>query len=166
MKSSNSKLFWKEVSKINSKSSEGKPNDVIDGACGTGACENFRIKYKELYSKCTNENYDDLLLFCENEIENKCLCTDNEVGMHLHNITPLMVGMAVKKLKRGKTEELPILTTDNIIDGTNKLNIVLSLLFTFMIKHGFSSEIFNLIIISPILKDNRLKKMILTIIVL
>ena len=27
-----------------------------------------------------------------------------------------------------------------------------------MIKHGFSSEIFNLIIISPILKDNRLKK--------
>ena len=77
-----------------------------------------------MYSKCTNENYDDLLLFCENEIENKCLCTDNEVGMHLHNITPLMVGMAVKKLKRGKNEQLSILTTDNIIDGTNKLNIV------------------------------------------
>ena len=53
---------------------------------------------------------------------------------------PNDVGKAINKLKTGKTDGSLPLTSDNILQSTDILNGHLALLFTIMVRHGFSPE--------------------------
>ena len=66
-----------------------------------------------------------------------------------------MVKEAVQRLNKNKKDELNFLYTDALIYGPDKLYSVLSELFTVMLRHGFTSDIFNLVVFSPLIKDRR-----------
>ena len=62
---------------------------------------------------------------------------------------------AIKKIKNGQCDYATALFSESILNGTQKLWTCLSLLYTIMLKHGFSCEAFNEVVIKPIVKDRR-----------
>ena len=59
---------------------------------------------------------------------------------------------AISQIKHGKKDGYSLIYTDHFINGTNKLYIMLSLLFSSMIVHGFSPDGLNISTIQPLVK--------------
>ena len=96
----------------------------------------FKDKFSNLYNSVpySREDLNELI----NDIDNSI----NDVGMSNNDnilyFSPEEVGNAIKKLKVNKHDGgLPI-TSDNILNSTSVLNGHLALLFSAMVKHGFS----------------------------
>ena len=149
--SCNSQLFWREINKITSAGNNF--NVQIEGKSGQEECDVFRCKYKELYNKPSN--YDDLDNECCNIIQNTCVNSINVPDKHLHTVTPFMVKNAVKYLNKGKKEESSSLYSDSVKEAPDELFVHLANLFTIMLRHSYSSHIFNLVTFSPLIKDKR-----------
>ena len=71
---------------------------------------------------------------------------NNPLRKHLHNVSSNIVKQGVNSIRRGKEEQLCFINTDCLKDATNKLYVVLSFLFTIMIRHYYFSQLFDLII--------------------
>ena len=55
---------------------------------------------------------------------------------HTHSLTPAMVQSAINKIKPGKSDCTKGLLSDNLTDGTLKLNMFISVLLFAMLIHG------------------------------
>lgn len=152
LKDGNPKSFWNNINKING--SQKICSNNIDGVDGERICDVFKQKYETLYSKSDPLSLHSTIERCRDNVEVSCMSNCNSEG-HLHKITSLMVRCAVKKLKKGKLNDSTNIFSDAFINGTDLLFYYLSLLFTFMLTHSYSHDHFNVVILSPLVKDKR-----------
>ena len=115
----------------------------------------FAAKYESLYSSVSYDETDmkqlqeeiDILIRSESGMNGTCLPS--------HSISCEKVNFAISHLKCGKHDGDLGCYSDHIIHGTNRLNTYISLLFTAMLKHGFSPKSFSNIAMHPIPKNKR-----------
>ena len=62
-----------------------------------------------------------------------------------------MVTKAIAKLKSDTSDTLNKIYSDSFIDAPDILLNLFASIYTFMLSHGISNEIFNLIIFSPLI---------------
>ena len=55
---------------------------------------------------------------------------------HTHSVTPYMVQSAINKIKPSKSECTDGMLSDNLTNGTLKLNMFISVLFSAMLIHA------------------------------
>jgi hypothetical protein len=71
------------------------------------------------------------------------------------NISVEEIYKAISEIKLGKSEGCSALLSDHIKHGTHRLFVIMSLLFTCMITHGYSPTKFTEACIVPIPKSNK-----------
>ena len=136
------------------KNNKTSPSDFIDGVSGEEVCDVFKNKYIGLYQKCKNNLIDNVV--CKNNVDISLSCVNNRnVCKHLHGTNLIQIKNAVINLKGNNKEFNSSLTSNALKNGTDMLFLYLSFLFTVMISHGFSNDVFNTIIFNPILKNAR-----------
>jgi hypothetical protein len=102
-------------------------------------------------------------LQCLNVLCNSVSYNDNDMYSLMQDIhSGIREGLSlneivtgVKCLKKGKRDSIPGFTTDNFINGTNKLNIFISMLLSSMISHGRCANDFLKTTVIPIPKSSR-----------
>ena len=151
-----SKDFWKCINQGKGNSSQAQVPECIDGTYGEDVCNVFKDKYSKLYQTDDKDSLTDIMI--ENNYNlNKCILNDDNCK-HLHSTNLDSIKKAVCKLKNDKRESQSILTSNAIKNGTDMLFLYISFLFTIMIRHGYSNDIFNTVIFNPIVKDARKSK--------
>ena len=154
---SNDRMLWDEVNKM-SKTSNSLPK-MMDGKTDVDEISNiFADKYQTLYNSVSYSRRDMDMLYkdIESRIENTC-SSNSEMNDHKHTITVKDVKVAVDMLKYGKKEENG-LNTNHIKHGTNRLFVIIALLFNCMLSHGIAPDELLLGTMIPLIKDNRGKK--------
>ena len=156
----NSRQLWEEVRQL--RNSKSCVTNCMDKKTG---CENiaelFSEKYSELYNSVsyetdqlatiTNNNMKDITMYCMNART----CNDNDNIVHTHYVTHDQVQCAINKIKPGKSDCIDGMLSDNFKNGTPRLNICISLLFTAMLVHGIASGALLLSTLVPIPKNKR-----------
>ena len=143
--------FWTEVKLVNNKTS-GVPN-TIDGAMGDEPISDVFIdKYKNLYNSVSfdSNDMDSLLTKVDKLINEDCNVDHTNSVIKVNDVIE-----AISQIKHGKKDGYSLIYTDHFINGTNKLYIMLSLLFSSMIVHGFSPDGLNISTIQPLVKNKR-----------
>ena len=143
--------FWTEVKLVNNKTS-GVPN-MIDGAMGDEPISDVFIdKYKNLYNSVSfdSNDMDSLLTKVDKLINGDCNVDHTNSVIKVNDVVE-----AISQIKHGKKDGYSLIYTDHFINGTNKLYIMLSLLFSSMIVHGFSPDGLNISTIQPLVKNKR-----------
>ena len=97
----------------------------------------------------------EVLLKIESLIKSKC-CTNSCSSDHRISVDDVVA--AVSELKKGKHNGSFEYYSDHFINGTNKLNVLLSQLVSSMLTHGHAPEELLLSTIIPISKDKRKSK--------
>ena len=79
----------------------------------------------------------------------------NVLRENAHMIVDLSMSgkMAIRRLKPGKRDGIVKLASDNFIHGSNRLFVLLSLLFKYILCHGFAPNCSTKGTMIPILKD-------------
>ena len=93
----------------------------------------------------------DVTMYCINAHS----CNDSDNIVHTHCVTHDQVRCAINKLKPGKSDCIDGMLSDNFKNGTLKLNICISLLFTCMLTHGIAPGGILLSKLVPIPKNKR-----------
>ena len=148
------KDFWKCVNR--EKGNFVQAPDLIDGEYGDKACKVFKDKYSRLYQ--TDDKDSIINLSNENKADISKCTLNNDNFKHVHSTNLDLIKRAVTRLKGNKTECDSILNSNAIKNGTDKLFLYISFLFTIMIRHGFSNDIFNTVTFNPIIKNARKSK--------
>ena len=134
------------------KTNNNLPN-VIDGTTGIKEISDiFADKYDTLYNS-VSYNMKDLNALSKT-IASRILsvCTN-----HQHTITVHEVKNALAKLKLGKKEENGLFS-NHFIYGSDRLIIMITLLFNSMLVHGMAPEDLMLGTMIPLIKDSRASK--------
>ena len=92
-------------------------------------------------------------MYCMNE--HNPTCTVNESITHTHSVTPDMVQSAINKNKPGKSDCTDGMLSDNLMNGTLKLNMIISVLFSAMLIQGVAPGGLLLSTLVPIPKNKR-----------
>ena len=156
----NSRQLWEEVRQL--RNSKSCVTNCMDKKTG---CENiaelFSEKYSELYNSVsyetdqlatiTNNNMKDITMYCMNART----CNDSDNIVHTHYVTHDQVQCAINKIKPGKSDCIDGMLSDNFKNGTPRLNICISLLFTAMLVHGIAPGALLLSTLVPIPKNKR-----------
>ena len=143
-----SRDFWNEAKKL--RSSHKSVAKCVDGCNDASGIMNvFVNKYNNLYNSVP---------YCENEM--KHISNDVDVLIKSENsdipcININDVAKAISHLKKGKTGLSNMISSDNLINGSNLLNIFLSFLFNSMLKHGTVIDAMTTGVMSPIPKGKR-----------
>ena len=154
LKDSNPKFFWQEINQLNYSKKDN--SQVIDGKKNGDVSEVFKTKYEQLYNKDKNDSLNDILQQCCSNIGNFCVDREsNIIGSHLHCITFDMARDAVKCLKSNKKEVINDIFSDALLQASPRLFEYLAVMFTIMLRHGYTDNIFNLIYFSPLVKNKR-----------
>ena len=82
----------------------------------------------------SDANTIDITKYCMNVAS--CNNTDSTCIVHTHYVTHDQVQCAINKIKLGKSDCIDGMLSDNFKNGTIKLNIYISLLFSSMLTHG------------------------------
>ena len=77
-------------------------------------------------------------------------CNDDSYNITVHDVMN-----AVTHLKRGKSDGSEGLSSDHFIHGNRTLYVLLSILFTLFLRHGFSHNSMILSTMIPIPKDRK-----------
>ena len=150
----NDRVLWDEVRKM-SKTNDELPNVMDDHSSVEEITDIFANKYDILYN-IVNYNTDDMKRLSDNidaQIENGC----NENGVtsdHTHTITVQEVKDAICQLKQGKKEENG-LYSNHFKYGTQRLYIMITLLFNCMLTHGIAPDDLLLGTMIPLIKNSR-----------
>ena len=150
----NDRVLWDEVRKM-SKTNDELPNVMDDHSSVEEITDIFANKYDILYN-IVNYNTDDMKRLSDNidaRIENGC----NENGVtndHTHTITVQEVKDAICQLKQGKKEENG-LYSNHFKYGTQRLYIMITLLFNCMLTHGIAPDDLLLGTMIPLIKNSR-----------
>lgn len=148
--------FWKYV-----RQSVNPPKPIpsmIDGENDMNQiASTFANKYSDLFNSVSFDSADmsHLLDDVHGLIDKKCC---NNMCGSVHHISVNDIVNAVKKLKRFKHDGNTNCYSDNIINGTHKLYVHMSLLYTSMLVHGHADSHLLLSTIIPIVKDNTMSK--------
>lgn len=143
---SRTKVFWTETKKIN------PTNKVISNTIGNAngyeeISKLFFEKYSLLYNSVPTS---------EEELSNIRKIMDNTiVPCEQVYVTPDIIKTCIGKLKSGKDDGDHGLKSDHIINGTPRLNVLLSLLFNIMQVHGHTAQELLKSTIISIPKDNK-----------
>ena len=155
--------FWKEVKNVNKSKSNCKiiPNE-IDGVVGSDICNLFKRNYENLYSDSKMRNFDMLMRECNLKIMNGCNdWLNDKANNHLHDVTYEHVKAAIGKLKNNKKDEHYLICSDAFKNAPPVLFYALSFIYNCMIKFCITTDVFNVVTIVPIAKNNRKSKMTL-----
>merc|ERR1739840_1626 len=150
----NDRVLWDEVRKL-SKTNDELPTTMDEHSSVEEITDIFANKYDILYN-IVNYNTDDMKRLSDNidaQIENGC----NENGVtsdHTHTITVQEVKDAICQLKQGKKEENG-LYSNHFKYGTQRLYIMITLLFNCMLKHGIAPDDLLLGTMIPLIKNSR-----------
>ena len=147
----NSIKFWANINKM--KTSKTTCSQVIDGYSGTDACNIFKVKYENLYNKVQGNNNHEVRSKIQEEI--LCKCGQGKGRFHLHSVKVEHVQKAILSLKTGQLDNNCMLISDSFIFGSYRLQVMLAFLFTIMIRHGFTCNVFNIVALIPIPKNKR-----------
>lgn len=153
MQGKDSREFWKEVSKIN-KGNSLLPNTMDNVIGSEGICELFAEKFKDVYNSVSYEEEDmeDLLKDISEAVHDKC-CKGVCSECHVISFEDVVKGMI--KLKRGKSDSIQGIKSDNFIHGGNRLKVMISLLLSSMVNHGCCPSYFSKSTVIPIPKNTR-----------
>ena len=153
LENNDSKTFWKEIRKLNK--SKKKISVKVDGkTTNDEISKNFKDHYEKLYNSYNDKDIDEVFRQTQLQTIEKCSNISNNDN-HLHIITPIMVEKAISSLHKGKADTNDFLYTDSFINAPKILFKRLSELFTIMLRHCLSSNTFNAVIFSPIVKNQR-----------
>ncbi len=146
---SNSRDFWKEISKIRGRKSVIVSN--VDGYTKSADIANvFSRHYNELYNSIEFDNCDINMLYndvCDSIVD--CKAQD-----HCHYFNDFSIILAIKKMKHGKNDGYDGLTSDYILNGTPLLYHYLSILFSLMLSHCYAPTSFCMSSMVPIPKKS------------
>ena len=112
----------------------------------------FHEKYRKLFNCYNDDKMDDISVQISEKIDRHCrvgLCRSS------HYVTKEQISFALKKLKNNKTDEIFNFSSNNLLNGTDKLNDSLAKLFNMFLTHGFSTQKFNRSIIVPLPKNTK-----------
>ena len=148
--------FWNNVRKAKG-TKTARPSTVDDLQGDPVIAQLFANKYNELYNSVSysTEDMSALLKQVDDLIESKCCkgkCSFN------HNISVDIVASSIKELKKGKHNGNFESQSDHFLNGTDRLNTLLSLLISCMLSHGYAPGELLLSTIIPIIKDKRKSK--------
>ena len=155
--------LWKEVQTMTQAKQE-LPN-VIDGQTGNENIANiFYEKSKHLYNTVgfTPKSIEELKQKIDRKLEGSCMRNNKDLNLgaspdkHLHNLTVNDLKKAIEDLKKDKKDETG-LCTNHLKNGTHKLNIILTMLFNAMLRHGVAPDSLLQGTMLPIVKDKRSK---------
>lgn len=153
LQNKNSKEFWKEVKKINKGSSPG-PNTMDDAEGEEAICKVFANKFKGLYNSVSYNDYEmeELMRDMELEVTSKCC---KGTCLEGHSISVHDVECGIKKLKNGKNDSIAGIKSDHFIHGGNRLKVMVSMLLSSMVCHGYCPSEFTKTTVVPIPKNTR-----------
>ena len=127
-------------------------------ACSMDGCNDnddianiFSDKYMELYNSVPYDTSE--IKSIESSVLSRILnssCSD-----YITCITVTDVMNAIAHLKSGKSDGSEGLYSDHFIHGTHRVYVILSILFTAMLSHGFSPNSMILGTMIPIPKDKK-----------
>ena len=139
--------FWEIIRKM--KSVNQSLPGIVDGKT---TCRDIANKFAEDYSCLYNSVADNEIDTIRNSLD-VSLANSCAVGRccmsSSHFITPELIKKAIKKLKKGKRDEVYNLSTTGIINAPEVLVDKLSNILTAMLKHGSSDNMFNSCVIKP-----------------
>ena len=144
----NDRVLWDEVRKM-SKSSHELPS-MMDGIAGTEEIANiFGNKYKTLYNLVgyNPQNMKNL----ENKIESliKGHCEKPSKTLSVQEVKN-----GIEKLKLGKKEENGLFS-NHLVHGSDRLIVIITLLFNSMLIHGIAPDDLLTGTMIPLIKDRR-----------
>ena len=149
--SNNDRVLWDEVRKM-TKTNNNLPN-VIDDKTEVEEISNiFAEKYDMLYNS-VGYSINDL-----NKLTNDINTgIDDNCDTHPSSINVLKVKDAISKLKLGKKEENGLFS-NHFIYGSDKLIVMIALLFNSMLVHGIAPDDLLLGTMIPLIKNSRATK--------
>ena len=121
--------FWRQVKRVNS--TPGVSTTKMDDAVGNDAiAELLANKYKALYQSVPTQanEMSELSDLIADRLANE---TVEQLFFTFHD-----VDKAVKRLKKGKSDDQHMLYSDHLINGGEALSAFLSMLFNCMLCHG------------------------------
>ena len=147
---SNYRNLWKEVKRI-------KPNTKTVAASVDGAVNSkdiadiFKRKYEDLYN-CNKSCVNNMnAVRCEIDRRVRCASSDGaEIFIDVKHVRE-----AIKELKLEKSDGLTGLVSNNIICGPEILHVYISLLFSCVLRHGYTPWALLSSVIIPIPKNVR-----------
>ena len=153
----NDRKLWDEVKKM-TRSNNELP-DIMDGLTAINEIATiFSEKYDDLYN-CVSYNTDDMNKLKDDlkaRISNECHSSQSRSNHH-HSITVKELKDAVSMLKLGKKEENGLFS-NHFKFGSERLFIILTLLFNSMLSHGIAPDELLLGTMIPLIKDGRKSK--------
>ena len=144
--------FWREVGKVKHKP---RSTACVDGKTNAADVANaFGEKFKSLYNSVGFDKEEMLSLMKDNESEIRRRCIRRMCDQS-HCISLAEVEVAVGKLKRNKYDGDLRHCTNHIIHGPRRLSLYIALLFSGMLRHGFTPEGFRISTVIPIPKNKK-----------
>ena len=150
----NDRVLWDEVRKM-SKTNDELPNVMDDHSSVEEITDIFANKYDILYNIVNYNTYDMKRLSDNIDARIESGCNENGVtSNHTHTITVQEVKDAICQLKQGKKEENG-LYSNHFKYGTQRLYIMITLLFNCMLTHGIAPDDLLLGTMIPLIKNSR-----------
>jgi exonuclease III len=148
-----SRDFWSEVKKVR-RTTSGVPNQIDKVSGDVNISNHFANKYETVYNSVSysQQAMSNLMGNIDDHIHNKC---SNQLCGNKHCVTVEDVKESRQSLKYGKQDGYMGLYTDHILNGTDRLTVYLSCLFSSMITHGFTPEAMLISTLVPIPKNSR-----------
>ena len=138
-----SRTFWKEIQQI-AGNMNSCPAQTIDGVTGSQEiCNMWKGHFTSLLNSCRD--------FSKRESVEKRVA----VIAYVDRYKPDDVAEAIKELKRNKSPGADMLTSEHFLYASEKLHVLLSLLFNCVNIHGYLLTRLMETIIVPIVKDNK-----------
>jgi hypothetical protein len=145
--------FWKEAKRIGGKNQSLV--NMIDGEHGNDNISKvFASNYRELYNSVPFDKKDMDKLLSKLAVNIDVECMSNKCySSHVIKVNDVIASMA--KLKIGKSDGVNNLRSDALINGCDSLFTHISLLFSALLKHGFTPNNMLLATLIPIPKNKR-----------
>ena len=133
--------FWKDVHKItNSKAPLATKVDECVG--DANIAEMWKCHYKSLLNSVENKNCkESVMLDINKQIKNSI------------TITPFNIIDALKNIKCGKSSGIDGISAEHFVFAHSRIHVVLSLLFSAFVMHGYLPSMFMKTAIVPIIKN-------------
>ena len=153
----NERKLWDEVRKMN-KSNDELPSMMDDQTGVVEISKIFTDKYDNLFNSVSYDNNDMKKLYREIETCIANECPNNQVQLiPRQSISVKELKDAVMNLKLGKKEENG-LYSNHFKYGSERLFILITLLFNSMLSHGIAPDELLLGTMIPLIKGGRLSK--------
>ena len=142
--------FWSQIRRI--KGINKNIPSVVDNKHNENDINKiFFDKYNKLYNSYNDK--DSFNQYIKNKgLDNIRDCSTGKCKSH-HKVDIMDTIKAIKKLKKDKNDYIYELSSDYLINGTNKLYGILAIIYNLMFSHSVTNLKFNSSIIKPIPKD-------------